>query len=144
MPKTKAQTARVQVYLSDARVLAALTREARLGHMPLSQAAGRAIIRGMTGQMSADPDDRLLQLERSVSEHMRATTRELQIIQELLVELARAVFLKRPEAAAGDDPISVAVERRIDRLLDAAAARMVAEGKAARPVSAEATLDAAE
>jgi len=47
MPRTNPQTARVQVYLTDPKLATALNREARAGRMPLSQAAGRAISRGL-------------------------------------------------------------------------------------------------
>ena len=70
--------------------------------------------------------DRLLQLERSLRDHMRSTARDMQIVQELLVEVARAFFLRLPDAMVDEDPtVQAAVERRIERLLDATAARIV-------------------
>lgn len=124
----KATTCRVQVYLTDPRVAAGLTREARSGRIPLSQAAGRAIARGLRSPV-ADPEDRLLRLERSLRDHMRSTARDLQIIQELLIEVARAFFLRLPDAVIDEDPtVQAAVDRRIERLLDATAARIVAGG----------------
>ncbi|MFN7110073.1 MAG: hypothetical protein ACK4M2_00430 [Brevundimonas sp.] len=104
--------------------------------MPLSQAAGRAISRGLQKSPQADPEDRLLQLERSLRGHMRATARDMQIIQELLIEVARAFFLRLPDAVVDQDPtVQAAVEARIERLLDATAARIVAgasrDGRAA-------------
>ena len=72
-------------------------------------------------------------LERSLRDHMRATARDMQIVQELLVEVARAFFLRLPDAVVDDDPtVQAAVERRIERLLDSTAARIVA-GRTPRP-----------
>lgn len=127
MPRTTNPASRVQVYLTDPRVAKALDREARTGRIPLSQAAGRAISRGLQRSPHADPDDRLLQLERSLRDHMRATGRDMQIVQELLIEVARAFFVRLPDAIVDEDPtVQAAVDRRIERLLDATAARIVA------------------
>lgn len=127
MPRTSQPACRVQVYLTDPKIATALNREARTGRMPLSQAAGRAISRGLQKSPQADPEDRLLQLERSLRGHMRATARDMQIIQELLIEVARAFFLRLPDAVVDQDPtVQAAVEARIERLLDATAARIVA------------------
>lgn len=136
MPRTSQPACRVQVYLTDPKIATALNREARTGRMPLSQAAGRAISRGLQKSPQADPEDRLLQLERSLRGHMRATARDMQIIQELLIEVARAFFLRLPDAVVDQDPtVQAAVEARIERLLDATAARIVAgasrDGRAA-------------
>jgi hypothetical protein len=129
MPRTEIRTARVQVYLTDPKVVTALTREAQQGRLALSQAAGRAIARGLRDSVQADPEDRLLRLERGLRDHMRSTARDMQIVQELLVELARAFFLRLPDAVIDNDPtVQAAVERRIERLLDATAARIVAGG----------------
>ncbi len=142
MPRTNAPACRVQVYLTDPKVAKALDREARAGRMPLSQAAGRAITRGLQKSPQADPEDRLLYLERSLRDHMRLTARDMQIVQELLIEVARAFFLRLPDAIIDQDPtVQAAVDRRIERLLDATAARIVA-GRAhsedgAEPVSPE-------
>ena len=137
MARTHAQTSRVQVYLTDPRIATALNREARTGRIPLSQAAGRAISRGLLKSPLADPEDRLLRLERSLRDHMRATARDMQIIQELLIEVARAFFLRLPDAVVDQDPtVQAAVDRRIERLLDATAARIVA-GRADREAGTE-------
>jgi hypothetical protein len=125
----------VQVYLNDPKVVTGLNREARAGRMPLSQAAGRMIARGLQHNPRADPEDRLETLERSLRDHMRATARDMQIVQELLVEVARAFFLRLPDAVMDEDPtVQAAVERRIDQLLDATAARIVAGRKPKAPV----------
>lgn len=127
MPRTSAPACRVQVYLTDPKVAVALNRVARTGKIPLSQAAGRAISRGLQISPQADPEDRLLRLERSLRDHMRAAARDMQIVQELLIEVARAFFLRLPDGIVDEDPtVQAAVEARIERLLDATAARIVA------------------
>lgn len=132
MRRTEPRTARVQVYLTDPKLVSALNREARQGRLPLSQAAGRAIARGLHRANQPDADDRLLFLDRALRDHMRATARDVQIIQELLIELARAFFLRLPDAVIDNDPtVQAAVERRIERLLDATASRIVAGGSRA-------------
>lgn len=129
MPKTNPPAIRVQVYLADPRVAKALDREARAARIPLSQAAGRVIARGLQRSPQADPEDRLLRLDRSLRDHMRSTARDMQIIQELMVEVARAFFLRLPDALVDETPtVQAAVDRRIERLLDATAARIVAGG----------------
>lgn len=133
MPRPEPRTARVQVYLTDPKLVNALNREARQARLPLSQAAGRAIARGLRQSPPADPEDRLLQLERSLRDHMRSTGRDVQIIQELLVEVARAFFLRLPDVEDDEDPtVQASVEHRIERLLDATAARIVAGGSGGR------------
>jgi hypothetical protein len=137
MPKSEAARTRVQVYLTDAKVIAGLNREAKVSKATLSQAAGRAIARGLQKAPQADPEDRLLQLERSLRDHMRATARDMQIIQELQIEVAKALFLRMPDAFADEDPtVQKAVEHRIERLLDATAARIV-QGRSDRPSAAD-------
>ena len=139
MPKDS-RTARIQVYLTDPKVIAALNRDARRNRSALSQAAGQAIARGLHRNLVADPEDRLQRLETSLRDHMRSTARDVQIIQELLVEVARAFFLRLPDAYVDQDPtVLAAVERRIERLLDATAARIVGGGSipAARDTSVQ-------
>ena len=132
MARKEAGTCRVQVYLTDPKIAAGLNREARSGKIPLSQAAGRAIARGLLRSPQADPEDRLLQLERSLRDHMRSTARDMQIVQELLIEVARAFFLRLPDAVIDEDPtVQAAVDRLIERLLYTTAARIVA-GRAER------------
>lgn len=140
MPKHTVPACRVQVYLTDPKVVSGLNREARAGRLALSQAAGRAIARGLQAHPHADPDDRLQTLERSLRDHMRSTARDMQIVQELLVEVARAFFLRLPDAVIDEDPtVQAAVERRIERMLDATAARIIA-GRSRSGASREATL----
>lgn len=127
MPRASAPANRVQVYLTDARLFAALNREARAARVPLSQAAGQAISRGLMRNPRADPEDRMQMLERSLRDHMRSTARDMQIVQELLIEVARAFFLRLPDVIADQDPtVQAAIDIRIERLLDATAARIVA------------------
>ena len=124
---------RVQVYLTDPRVVAALQREARLANIPISQAAGRALAKGLARSLPADPDDRLLQLDRALRDHMRSTARDVQIIQELVIEVARAVFMRLPDAVTDQDPVArAAVDRRIEQLLDDTAARLISGGRPQR------------
>lgn len=133
MPGHDAPATRVQVYLTDPRVIAALKREARTANIPLSQAAGRVIGKGLARSLPADPEDRLLQLDRALRDHMRSTARDVQIIQELLIEVARAFFLRLPDAVTDQDPVvRAAVDRRIERLLDDTAARLVAGSRSQR------------
>jgi len=122
-------TPRVQVYFENPKTELALRREARASKLTLSRAAEQAIARGLLRRPQADPEDRLLSLDRSLRDHMRATARDMTIIQELLVEFARAFFARLPDTSADQDPLlRAAVEARIERLLDAAAARIVAGG----------------
>ena len=141
MAKKDITATRVQVYLNDPKVAAALAREAEHSAVPLSQAAARAITRGLQRNPSADPGDRLLQLERSLRDHMRSTARDMQIVQELLVEVARAFFLRLPDATIDEDPtVQAAVERRIERLLDATATRIVSGGGRTRQAHQDARI----
>ncbi|MFA4952499.1 hypothetical protein [Brevundimonas sp.] len=127
MTRTSVPASRVQVYLTDQKLFAALNREARAARVPLSQAAGQAISRGLLRNPRADPEDRMQNLERSLRDHMRSTARDMQIVQELLIEVARAFFLRLPDVIADQDPtVQAAIDIRIERLLDATAARIVA------------------
>lgn len=122
-------TTRVQVYFENPRIETALRREARAAKIPLSRAAERAIERGLLKRPTADPEDRLLNLERSLRDHMRSTARDMAILQELVVELARLILLRLPDTPADEDALlQAAADSRIERLLDAAAARIAAGG----------------
>ena len=129
----EAAATRIQVYLTDPRVVAALQREARLANIPISQAAGRALAKGLARSLPADPDNRLLQLDRALRDHMRSTARDVQIIQELVIEVARAFFMRLPDAVTDQDPVArAAVDRRIEQLLDDTAARLISGGRPQR------------
>lgn len=133
MTVREASATRVQVYLTDPKVVAALRREARNANIPISQAAGRSLAKGLARSLPADPEDRLLQLDRALRNHMRSTARDVQIIQELVIELARAFFQRLPDAVTDQDPVALAaVDRRIESLLDATAARLIAGTRAQR------------
>lgn len=137
---TDRPTPRVQVYFENPKIEVALRREARANRLTLSRAAEQAIARGLQRRPAADPEDRVLSLDRALRDHMRATARDMTIVQEVLVEFARAFFARLPDTAADQDPLlRAAVEARIERLLDAAAARIVAGGTRAadEPVTAE-------
>lgn len=124
---------RIQVYLTDSRVVAALQREARSANIPISQAAGRSLAKGLARSIPADPDDRLLQLDRALRDHMRSTARDVQIIQELVIEVARAFFMRLPDAITDQDPVArAAVDRRIEQLLDDTAARLISGARPQR------------
>lgn len=134
---TSDTTARIQVYLASPRLAASLSREAKAAGISVSQAAARAIARGLTQSLSADPEDRLLKMERSLRDHMRATARDMIILQEVLVEIARALFLRMPDSWCDEDPtVQAAVDRRLDLMLDAAAVR-IARARSASQVEAD-------
>lgn len=119
------QTTRIQTYLTDPKVAAALKREARVSKITLSQAAARAIARGLQKSPPADPEDRLLRLELALRDHMRRTQRDIIIAHELIIESVRALLLRLPDAPADHDPlIQAAVNIQIDRLLCAIAGRI--------------------
>jgi len=145
MAGREAGATRIQVYLTDPRVVAALKREARSSEIPISQAAGRALAKGLARGLSADPDDRLLRLDRALRGHMRSTARDVQIIQELVIEVARAFFMRLPDAVTDQDPVArAAVDRRIETLLDDTAARLISGGGSQRRDGAAASAEAAE
>lgn len=136
---------RIQVYLTDPRVVAALKREARSSDIPISQAAARALAKGLARSLPADPDDRLLQLDRALRDHMRSTARDVQIIQELVIEVARAFFMRLPDAITDQDPVArAAVDRRIEQLLDDTAARLISGVRPQREDIAAGSLGRAE
>jgi hypothetical protein len=124
-------TARVQVYFENPKVEQALRREARAGKVPLSRAAERAIERGLVKRPTGEPEDRLLNVERALRDHMRNTARDMSIVQELLVEVARLFLQRLPDTPADHDPLLLAaVEARLERMFDAAAGRIAAGGTA--------------
>ena len=119
-------TVRVQVYLTDAKIIAALSREARASRLSLSQAAGRAIGQGLRRSPKADVDDRLLQMERKLGDHVRANSRDLAIVQGAIVQLARDLHERLPDSWADRDPqLRAAADIAEERFLDRVAARMI-------------------
>ncbi|HEX2562232.1 hypothetical protein [Phenylobacterium sp.] len=135
-PASEAGMVRVQAFLSEAEV-EALDREARFRRQSRSQAARQAIARGLSGRIPADPDDRLLNLERRLHTHMRLTVRDLRIIEELVFALTRLILTRLPETADDRDPLlQAAVEVRLQRLLDEVAAK-ISSGPARPPPEVE-------
>lgn len=125
--KSDQPTARVQVYFENPKIETALRREARAARIPLSRAAERAISRGLARRPDADPEDRLLRLERGLRDHMRNTGRDMSILQELVVEVGRIILQRLPDIPADHDPLLLAaVEIRIERMFDAVASRIAA------------------
>lgn len=125
----KPPSARVQIYFENPKLETALRREARAARLPVSRAAERVIARGLQLRPQADPEDRLLNLDRALRDHMRAQQRDMAIVQELLVEFARAFFARLPDSPADEDPLlAAAVEARIGKMFDAAAFRLASAG----------------
>lgn len=122
--------ARVQVYFHNPKILAALRRSARGEKVSLSRAAERAIERGLVLDDAGDKTN-WPAFERALGDHSRRTTRDIGIVQQLLVEFARAFFLRLPDAPADEDPVIQAVaQARIEGLLSAAVGRIVAGSQA--------------
>ncbi len=120
-----AGAAKITVNLLDRRTRAALEREAKAAGVSMSRAAERALARGLK-LGAAEADDRLLALERRLSDHMRLTARDLAIGQELTIGLARALYQRLPtrREEIASDAIKAA-EAEVRRLLDEAAERLV-------------------
>jgi hypothetical protein len=93
----KAPPSKVQVYLSKAGLGAALEREAKLRRLSLSQAAEAILERGLKGRIEADAGDRLLMIERRLSDHMRLTARDLFVVEEMLFIALRTITSRFPE-----------------------------------------------
>jgi hypothetical protein len=125
LPRPKPAPTRVQVYLSGPALGAALAREARLQKISLSQAASNLLERGLAGRIEADPDDRLLRLERRLSDHMRLSARDMMILEELMFLTARAIFARLPEDPGDQDPVyRASIEVKLEGLLDEVATRI--------------------
>lgn len=129
-----AETVRVQTSL-PAKVFRALEREAGVRGLSVSQVAAEALQRGLKGRVQADPEDRLLTLERRLSDHMRLTARDLQIVEELQFAIARVLFTRLPETAHDRDPVlQAAVDARLKKLLDEVASKINAGPPPSRAV----------
>lgn len=131
-PGTKPRKARkpferLTINLPDGPVLGAIRREAEHGRLSLSQAGLKALERGVR-RAPADVEDRLLQLERSLRDHMRLTARDFALTQELMVGVARIVCERLPPREQTELARRIA-ERDIEALL-ARVVREVAGGKA--------------
>lgn len=117
----KTAPSKVQVYLSRPGLGAALAREAALRKMSLSQAAEAVLERGLKGQIEADADDRLLTLERRLSDHMRLTARDLFMLEELTFIALRTLISRLPEHPAEQEAsyragVDMAMEAVLDEL----------------------------
>lgn len=126
MNRADSRTPRVQVYFENPKTELALRREARAAKLSLSRAAEAAIVRGLQRRPHADPEDRLLHLDQALRGHMRSTQRDMTILLEMVVDLARALFVRLPDAPADSDPLlQAAVEARIQRFLNDAVAGII-------------------
>jgi hypothetical protein len=103
-------------------VLAAIKREAAKEGLSVSQAAFRALARGVR-RADLDVEDRLNRLEASLAAHRKATARDFALTQELVAALAQLVCERLPvrdlppmlKAAATRD-----VEAMLRRVVEAA------------------------
>jgi hypothetical protein len=124
--KSKVPPSRLQVYLSDESIGAALDREAKVNRISLSQAAVLMIQRGLKNKISADPNDRLLVLERRLSDHMRLTARDLVIIEEMLFVSLRMMLSRFPEAdEERSGPYRASVETSLQVLMGTSSGKSV-------------------
>lgn len=117
----KPPPAKVQVYLSKAGLGAALEREAKARRISLSQAAEAILERGLKGKIEADPGDRLLAIERRLSDHMRLTARDLFVVEEMLFIALRTIISRLPEHPQERDPdyraeIDISMDEFMDEL----------------------------
>lgn len=89
--------------------------------MSLSQAAEAVLERGLRGLVEADADDRLLTLERRLSDHMRLTARDLFMLEELTFIALRTLISRLPEHPAEQEAsyragVDMAMEAVLDEL----------------------------
>lgn len=127
--RVKAPPTKVQVYLTKTELGAALEREAKLRRISLSKAAEAILARGLKGKIEADPGDRLLMIERRLSDHMRLTARDLFVVEEMLFIALRTIISRLPEHPGERDPdhkaqVDIAMDEMIDEL-----ARKVRKGR---------------
>lgn len=123
--KSKVPPSRLQVYLGDENMGAALEREARVNRISLSQAAALMIAKGLKGRISADPHDRLLALERRLTEHVRLSSRDFIIIEEMLFVTLKILVSRFPEAdEERSAPYRASVENSLQVLMGEVAERV--------------------
>jgi hypothetical protein len=116
---------RLQVYVTRAEVNAALQREAQARKMSLSQAASAMIERGLRGRIEPDADNRLLNLERRLSDHMRTSSRDLMIIEEMLFSTLKVLMTRFPHDVSLEDPTyQAAIDAKMSGILDDVARRI--------------------
>lgn len=120
---------------------AALDRHAKLRRSSRSGAVSDVITLGLRGLTRADPEDRLLRLERRLHDHMRLTARDLRIVEEFLLVQIRMLLSRLPETAHDRDPVArAAVEARLHDVIEEVSAQIVAGPRrdAPPPAAAEA------
>ena len=123
--KSKVPPSRLQVYLGDENMGAALEREAKVNRISLSQAAALMIAKGLKSRISADPHDRLLALERRLSDHMRLSSRDFIIIEEMLFVTLKILVSRFPEAdEERSAPYRASVENSLQVLMGEVAERV--------------------
>jgi hypothetical protein len=116
---------RLQVYVTRAEVNAALQREAQARKMSLSQAASAMIERGLRGRIEPDADNRLLNLERRLSDHMRTSSRDLMIIEEMIFSTLKVLMTRFPHDVSLEDPTyQAAIDAKMSGILDDVARRI--------------------
>jgi hypothetical protein len=121
----KASYTRLQVYVTRADVNAALQREASARKMSLSQAASAMIERGLRGRIEPDADNRLLNLERRLSDHMRTSSRDLMIIEEMIFSTLKVLMTRFPHDVSLEDPTyQAAIDAKMSGILDEVARRI--------------------
>jgi hypothetical protein len=119
VPSFKPPPSKVQVYLSKTGLGAALEREAKMRRLSLSQTAEAILERGLKGKIEADPGDRLLMIERRLSDHMRLTARDLFVVEEMLFIALRTMISRLPEhPREQSDDYRAEVNIAMDQLLD--------------------------
>jgi hypothetical protein len=131
--KSTVPPSRLQVYLGDENIGTALEREAKINRISLSQAAALMIARGLKSRISADPNDRLLVLERRLSDHMRLSARDFVIIEEMLFVSLRMMMSRFPECEEERSaPYRASVETNLQALMGEVAERVrrTSSGKA--------------
>jgi hypothetical protein len=123
--KSKVPPSRLQVYLADETMSAALEREAKVNRISLSHAAALMIAKGLKSRISADPHDRLMMLERRLSEHMRLSARDFVIIEEMLFVTMKMLVSRFPEAEEERSaPYRASVEMNLQALMGEVAERV--------------------
>jgi hypothetical protein len=111
--------------MGDENMSAALEREARVNRISLSQAAALMIAKGLKSRISADPHDRLLALERRLSDHMRLSSRDFIIIEEMLFVTLKILVSRFPEAdEERSAPYRAIVENSLQVLMGEVAERV--------------------
>jgi hypothetical protein len=116
---------RLQVYLTRAEVGSALQREATARRISLSQAASAMIERGLRGKIEPDADNRLLTLERRLSDHMRTSSRDLMIIEEMIFSTLKVLMTRFPQDVSLEDPTyQAAIDAKMSTILDEVARRI--------------------